>query len=75
MSRIVELTGKELEKLLSEDALYLNLASRSLHIFPNLNNTNNKELVMNYEGTGYRPSKVTIEFEYDESYNFSESED
>ena len=75
MTRTIEFTGEEIEKLLSEDELYLGLACRSLHIFPNLNNTNKKELVMNYQGDGYRPVKVTIEFEYDEDIKFSEDED
>ena len=72
MSRIVELTGDELNTLLTDKFLNVPTASRSIHIF---NNDNEKELLMNYEGDGYRPVKVTIEFEYDENINFSEGDD
>lgn len=72
MTRIVELTGDELSTLLTNKELYVPTASRSIHVF---NNNNEKEVIMNYEGAGYRPIKVTIEFEYDETINFSEGDD
>ena len=72
MSRIVELTGEELNQLLTDKEIYVPTASRSIQIFTN---DNEKELLLNYEGQGYRPVKVTIEFEYDESINFSEGDD
>lgn len=74
MTRIVELTGKELEELINNSELYLELASRSIHIFPK-ENKNEKEVIMNYEGSAYRPVKVTVEFEYDESVKLTEDEE
>ena len=71
MSRIVELTGDELNALLTDGELAVGLASRTIYVFKN---DNEKELLMNYEGDGYRPVKVTIEFEYDENINFSEGD-
>ena len=72
MSRIVELTGDELNTLLTDKFINVPTASRSIHIF---RNDNEKELLLNYEGDGYRPVKVTIEFEYDKNINFSEGDD
>lgn len=71
MSRIIEFTGEQINQLITEKELYLGLASRSVHIF---NENGKQEVVMNYEGDGYKPVKVTIEFEYDESINFSEGD-
>ena len=75
MTRLIEFKGEEINKLVSEEILYLGLASRTLYIFPKENNPKEKEIIMNYEGEGYRPVKVTIEFEYDEDIKFSEDED
>ena len=72
MARTIELTGDELDFLLTNNEINLPTASRSIQIFKN---DNEKELILNYEGQGYRPVKVTIEFEYDESINFSEGDD
>ena len=68
MTREIELTGEELNQLLTEKEFYLT-GSRSIHVF---DNGDEKELLLNYEGTGYRPIKVTIEFEADEGIDFSE---
>ena len=72
MARIVELTGDELNTLLTDKFINVPTASRSIHIF---RNDNEKELIMNYEGDGYRPVQVIIKFEYDESITFSEGDD
>jgi hypothetical protein len=72
MARTIELTGDELNTLLTNEEINVPTASRSIQIFAN---GNEKELLLNYEGQGYRPVKVTIEFEYDESINFSEGDD
>lgn len=72
MARTIELTGDELDFLLTNNEINVPTASRSIQIFKN---DNEKELILNYEGQGYRPVKVTIEFEYDESINFSEGDD
>lgn len=72
MARTVQLTGDELDFLLTNNEINVPTASRSIQIFKN---DNEKELILNYEGQGYRPVKVTIEFEYDESINFSEGDD
>ena len=72
MARSIELTGDELNFLLTNNEINVPTASRSIQIFKN---DNEKELILNYEGQGYRPVKVTIEFEYDESINFSEGDD
>lgn len=72
MARTIELTGDELDFLLTNNEINVPTASRSIQIFTN---DNEKELLLNYEGQGYRPAKVTIEFEYDESINFSEGDD
>ena len=71
MARKIELTEKELNTLLTSNELSINLASRTIHIF---SNKEGKELLMNYEGEGYRPIKVTIEFEYDENLKFTEED-
>lgn len=73
MARTIQLNEKELNALLTDRELALGMASRTLTIFND--NHNQKELILNYEGQGYRPVKVTIEFEYDESINFSEGDD
>ena len=73
MARTIQLNEKELNALLTDRELALGMASRTLTIFNDCEN--NKELIMDYEGQGYRPVKVTIEFEYDESINFSEGDD
>lgn len=73
MSREIELTRQELEELINNKELYLGLASRSIHIFPT--ETDKEEIIMNYEGDGYRPVKITIEFEYDEDIKLTEDED
>lgn len=75
MSRIIELTGKELEELINNETLYLGLASRTIHIFPKEDDSNEKEVIMNYEGYAYRPVKVEILFEYDENVRLTEDED
>lgn len=72
MARTIELTGDELDFLLTNNEINVPTASRSIQIFKN---DNEKELILNYEGQGYRPVKVTIEFEYDESIDFSEGDD
>ena len=72
MARTIELTGDELDFLLTNNEINVPTASRSIQIFKN---DNEKELILNYEGQGYRPVKVTIEFEYDENINFSEGDD
>ena len=72
MARTVQLTGDELNFLLTNNEINVPTASRSIQIFKN---DNEKELILNYEGQGYRPVKVTIEFEYDESISFSEGDD
>jgi hypothetical protein len=72
MARTVELTGDELNFLLTNKEINVPTASRSIQIFTN---KNEKELLLNYEGQGYRPIKVTIEFEYDENIHFSEGDD
>ena len=72
MARTIELTGDELDFLLTNNEINVPTASRSIQIFKN---DNEKELILNYEGQGYRPVKITIEFEYDESINFSEGDD
>ena len=71
MARIIELTGDELNTLLTDKFINVPTASRSIHIF---NNNNEKELLLNYEGDGYRPVQVIIKFEYDESITFSEGD-
>ena len=71
MSRKIELNENELNALLTDGELAVGLASRTICIFKN---DNEKELLMNYEGDGYIPVKVTIEFEYDESIIFSEGD-
>ena len=65
--RIIELTPKDLYELINNKELYLGLASRNLLL-------SKDELVMNYEGEGYRPTKITINLEYDENLKFSEEE-
>lgn len=72
MARTIELTGDELDFLLTNNEINVPTASRSIQIFKN---DNEKELILNYEGQGYRPVKITIEFEYDESIDFSEGDD
>lgn len=73
MSRTVQLNEKELSALLTDGELALGMASRTITIFNDCEN--NKELIMNYEGQGYRPVKVTLEFEHDKDINFSEGDD
>lgn len=73
MARTIQLNEKELESLLTDRELAVGMASRTLTIFND--NQNKKELILNYEGQGYRPVKVTIEFEYDENIIFSEGDD
>ena len=72
MARTIVLNENELNALLTDSELAIGMASRTIQI---LNNAEGKELLLNYEGDGYRPVKVTIEFEYDESINFSEGDD
>ena len=68
MARLIELTEEELNQLLTDKEIPVHhLASRTIQI---LNNVNGQELLMNYEGDGYRPVQVIIKFEYDESINF-----
>ena len=75
MTRIIELTGEEFEKFINEGEFYLR-ADRTLHIFPNTTNSNRKEIIYNEQGLyGYKPIKVTIELEYDETISFSEEDD
>lgn len=70
MAREIELTGQELEELINNKELYLGLASRSIHIFPT--ESEKEEIIMNYDGEGYRPIRVVIEFEYDEDIKLTE---
>lgn len=70
--RTIELTVDELKKLLRNSEISYGLACRTLHLFEE---GAGLELIMNYEGYGYRPVKVSIDFEYDEKIKFSESKD
>ena len=72
MSRTIEFTGEQINELITNKELWLGLASRTVYVF---DENGKQEVVMNYEGDGYRPVKVTIEFEYDETISFTEDED
>ena len=69
--RTITLNADELHELLTTGELYLGLASRSIHLF---DEGEGLKIEMNYEGDGYKPNKVTIDFEYDENIKFSEDE-
>lgn len=69
--KTIELTAKELRELLHYGNISYGLANRTLHLF---DEGSGLELIMNWEGMGYKPQKITIDFEYDENINFSESE-
>lgn len=75
MSRTIEITGEELNQLINEEMINVPTASRSVHVCPVSEGSKEKEVLLNYEGYGYRPVKVTIEFEYDETISFSEGDD
>ena len=70
--RNIEITAEEFYELLKNNEIPLNFANRTIHIFKS---DNNIELIMNYEGYGYKPIKISIDFEYDKNIKFTESED
>lgn len=63
--RTIELRPQDLYLLLKNKEINLGTTSRSLYLSDN-------ELVMNYEGYGYRPVKIKIDFQYDEELEFTE---
>lgn len=68
----IELTIEEFYELLKNNEIPLFFANRTIHIFKTDNKT---EMLMNYEGYGYKAVKISIDFEYDEKIKFTESED
>ena len=74
MSRTIEITGEELNQLINEQYIAIGLSSRTIHVCPVEEGSKKQEVIMNYEGDGYRPVKVTIEFEYDEDLKFTEDD-
>ena len=72
MSRIIEFTGEQINQLLNEKEIDLGLACRTLHIFTD--NNGKQEIIMNYQGDGYKPVIVTLEFEYDETIALTEDD-
>ena len=69
--RTIELNANELKELLLQGEISLGFASQTLHLF---DEGSGLELLMNYLGYGYKPVKVSIDFEYDEDIKFTESE-
>lgn len=63
--RTIELRPQDLYLLLKNKEINLGTINRSLYLSDN-------ELVMNYEGYGYRPVKIKIDFQYDEELEFTE---
>ena len=67
--RTIEIYPNDLKTLVQEGALYLNDSSRTIYLDPD------GYMDMNYQGDGYKPVKITIDFEYDENLKFTEDED
>lgn len=63
--RTIELRPQDLYLLLKNKEINLGTINRSLYLSDN-------ELIMNYEGYGYRPVKIKIDFQYDEELEFTE---
>ncbi len=70
--RTIELNAEELKELLHNGEIPFGLACRTIHLF---DEGAGLEMLMNYEGYGYRPVKVSIDFEYDENIKFTEDEE
>lgn len=70
MRRIV-LEKNGIKELLSEGEVYYGCANKTIQLF---DVGNGLELQMNWNGDGYKPMKMIIEFEYDEKIKFTENE-
>ena len=70
--RTVKLNAGEIKDLLRQSETDLGSASRTVHLF---DEGEGLEIIMNYEGYGYKPISATIDFEYDENIRFSEGDD
>ena len=70
--RTVKLDAGKIKDLLRQGETDLGLASRTVHLF---DEGEGLEIIMNYEGYGYKPISATIDFEYDENIKFTEGDD
>ena len=66
--RTVEIYPNDLVTLTQEGTLYLDDASKSIYL------DSEGYMDMNWQGEGYKPVKITIDFEYDENLKFTEED-
>lgn len=69
----IKLNKNDIEELLKNGSVFLDKSDKSLELF---DEGNGLELVLNWQGYGYRPSFLIVGgFEYDENIKFTESEE